>query len=240
MRAKFINEIKQNNSISGLGSIGIGKEGIKRQIKEWLYKYNIYEFTLNEDLSIDTIDSVDISGNKIGEFPSYIQFNEVGGDFDCSECALTSLRGCPRIVKTFTCQWNLITSLIGGPSTVSLDYYCNRNSLLTSLKGAPEILNHSFFCQFCSLTSLIGGPKIVKNRYFCQGNHLKSLKGIPDEIFNLDCSYNEIRNLNDGPISISHCINIQQNPISETKKEIEEKYGVYFVDSYYLKNPPRN
>jgi hypothetical protein len=54
---------------------------------------------------------------------------------------------------------------------------------VTTLKGAPEVVNGSFNCGICHLTSLEYGPKIVKGNYDCTGNAgLTSLIGAPTEV----------------------------------------------------------
>ena len=62
---------------------------------------------------------------------------------------------------------------------------------LTSLEGAPEIVNGSFYCYKNNLTSLKGAPKEVYGNFNCSHNELKNLEYSP-EIVNgdFDCSYN--------------------------------------------------
>ena len=59
-------------------------------------KYNIKNYTINPDGSIDVNGSVDLSQYKLIELP--LRFNKITGYFDCSNNNLTSLKGCPRWV----------------------------------------------------------------------------------------------------------------------------------------------
>ena len=103
-----------------------------------------------------------------------------GGDFSCSECNLTSLKGCPEEIKgDFSCSRNQnLTSLEFGPNIVNGDYRCI-NCDLTSLKGCPEEINGIFDCSFNkNLTSIEFGPKIVNGDYRCNCCNLTSLHNI--------------------------------------------------------------
>ena len=126
-------------------------EGFKTQrremIEEWLKKYNIKNYTINDDFTIDVNGSIDLFFSKdLSEFPDYIQFGVVRGDFVCKINYLTSLRGVPRIVGgNFDCADNELTSLEGAPKEVGGYFDCGYNKL-TSLKGAPENVA-SFYCS---------------------------------------------------------------------------------------------
>jgi hypothetical protein len=69
------------------------------------------------------------------------------------------------------------------------------NMGLTSLEGAPEIVNGKFWCQHNKLTNLKGAPRIVKGWFNCRYNQLVSLEGSP-EISEEDfcCSNNNLTN----------------------------------------------
>ena len=85
-----------------------------------------------------------------------------------------------------------LTSLEGAPEIVEGDFYCSFNNL-TSLKGAPEIVEGYFYCSYNKLTSLKGCPEIVKGDFNCNSNKLTSLKGgtkIVEGVFN--CSHNPL------------------------------------------------
>jgi len=107
-------------------------------------KYDIKNYTINPDGSVDVAGDVEFSvmhdsGEKrikLGKLP--IKFGRVTGTFYCSEHDLTSLKGAPNYVGGyFYCNGNKLTSLEGGPSFVSGNYSCFNNKLIT-LEGMPE------------------------------------------------------------------------------------------------------
>jgi hypothetical protein len=55
---------------------------------------------------------------------------------------------------------------------------CSKNQL-TSLDGAPEIINSYFDCSDNSLTSLKGAPRIIEGSFYCRANNITSLEGAP-------------------------------------------------------------
>ena len=125
-------------------------------IKNFCEKYNIRNYTINDDLSIDVYGNVDIqyvttrrSINILDEIP--IKFNKVSGYFNCSNNRLTSLENCPKYVgKMFRCDENN----------------------LTSLEHSPEFVGGSFDCYFNPLKSLDGLKVSYKKLYFDNKNKL--------------------------------------------------------------------
>jgi hypothetical protein len=60
-------------------------------------------------------------------------------EFDVSNIGLTTLEGCPRVVKgTFRASINDLTNLKGGPEFVDEYYNIKHNMNLTSLEGLPD------------------------------------------------------------------------------------------------------
>ena len=117
-------------------------EGFKVQrremIEKWLKKYNIKDYTINDDFTIDVDGFVYISNKNLKELPEYIQFGVVKSEFSCAENRLISLKGCPKEVgASFYCYENKLKSLEGAPEKVGGDFYCNYNDLI-SLEGAPK------------------------------------------------------------------------------------------------------
>ena len=91
-------------------------------------QYNIKNYTINDDGSIDVDGSVDLSWYKLIELP--LNFNRVTGYFSCSSNNLTSLKGCPRwIGGWFSCDDNQLTSLEFSPDYVGSNFYCDDNDL---------------------------------------------------------------------------------------------------------------
>ena len=125
-----------------LKNLSVGK---KVQIVKWLDSYEIKNYTINDDLTIDVNGSVNLFNQSLTCFPSFIKFNEVSGSFYCNSNKLTSLEGCPLTVgASFYCSNNQLTSLEGCPKTVGNNFECSYNQL-TSLKGCPATVDFSFY-----------------------------------------------------------------------------------------------
>lgn len=62
--------------------------------------------------------------------------------------------------------------------------FCEYNQNLTSLKGAPKIINKDFDCMNCEkLTSLKGLPNKIGGTFSCNScPSLKTLEGLPNKI----------------------------------------------------------
>lgn len=127
-----------------LSSTNAGKVSL---VRAWLEEYGIKNYTINDDYTIDVYGDVSLSDCNLTEFPSYIQFGTVKGDFYCGFNQLTSLRGCPKKVEgSFNCTYNKLTTLKGAPREVGGNFYCNNNKL-TSLEWAPKKVSKKFFCE---------------------------------------------------------------------------------------------
>ena len=114
-------------------------------------RYDIKNYTINSDGSIDVDGSVYLNEMDLNKLP--LKFNRVSG--------------------TFYCYRNLLTSLEGAPKWVGGNFYCFDNQL-TSLEGAPEEVGGYFNCKHNQLTSLVGAPKWVGD-FSCRNNPLPDL-----------------------------------------------------------------
>ena len=84
-----------------------------KDIEDICKKYDITDYTINNDESIDVNGDVYLINMSLDKLP--LKFNRVTGNFYCRDNQLTSLEGAPKEV--------------GG------DFYCHNNQL-TSLEGA--------------------------------------------------------------------------------------------------------
>lgn len=124
---------------------------MKTLIKKWLTLYDITNYTINNDYTIDVDGDVFLCDPVLLEFPPFIQFGTVNGCFSCRYSKLLTLRGCPRIVKkSFNCSHNKLEDLKGAPSEVGGSFYCYSNNL-TTLEGAPKKVEEDFNCRFNSI-----------------------------------------------------------------------------------------
>ena len=190
-------------------------------IEELCEKFNLKDYTINDDGSIDVDNHVflgtyDLSAEigYLDELP--LNFNKVTGDFYCNEHVLTTLKGSPKWVGgDFNCIQNNLTDLKGGPEYVGEDLYVARNSL-TSLEGSPEKVGGHFSCQYNDkLLSLKGGPKEVIGNYQCQEIGLTSLEGSPEKVGGtFNCYKNKLTSLKGSPEYIGIDFNCSMNKLT--------------------------
>ena len=87
----------------------------REDIIEWVNKYNIRNYMIEEDMKISVADNVSgyffCVNNKLISLFGFPQ--SVGGDFYCNNNILNSLLGCPVSVnKSFNCSNNQLSSLL--------------------------------------------------------------------------------------------------------------------------------
>ncbi|MCK9477050.1 MAG: hypothetical protein M0R46_14080 [Candidatus Muirbacterium halophilum] len=153
-------------------------------------KYNITNYTINDDGSIDVDGDVNLKRKYLRVLP--LKFRKVSGDFECSSNQLISLEGTPKSVGgNFYCSSNQLTTLEGAPQRVGGVFSCSSNQL-TSLEGAPQSVGGEFSCSSNQLTSLEGGPKRVGSIFWCYSNNLKNIDYLPKYYKELDISNNPI------------------------------------------------
>ena len=130
-----------------------------KSIDDICVRYNINDYTINDDGSIDVEGDVALANKGLDKLP--LKFRKVTGYFGCCENKFTSLEGCPEYV--------------GG------DFDCEDN-LLTNLIGSPNYIGGSFTCRYNMLTSLEGSPNHVGSYFEIRNNGIKSLKGLNTNI----------------------------------------------------------
>ena len=140
-------------------------------------EYNITDYTINPDGSIDVNGDVYLWYSDLTELP--LTFNKVSINFNCGFNQLTTLKGSPR--------W------VGGW------FSCNANKL-TSLEFGPDYVGKYFSCRNNDLTDLVGSPKQVMGSFDC-GNNLKLInpKGCSEKIDKeLNCDNTPLSSIFDG------------------------------------------
>lgn len=114
----------------------------KDEIKDWLDRYKVSSYTINDDLTVDVDGSVNLMNNYLTEIP--IQFGVVKGDFFCCENKLISLKGVPyEVAGTFNCAVNHLNNLNDCPQIIGYDFNCTQNPLI-SLSGFKCQINRDF------------------------------------------------------------------------------------------------
>ena len=109
----------------------------REEVVEVCEKYEIENYIINDDLSIDVDSDISITFQSLEYLP--IKFNYVSGSFDCDHNKLKSLEGSPQTVDgNFFCQHNELKTLKGSPQTVVRLFDCSFNKL-TDLEYFPEV-----------------------------------------------------------------------------------------------------
>ena len=99
--------------------------------------YEIKNYTINDDLSIDVDGDIGITFQNLEYLP--IKFNYVSGVFVCFFNELVSLKGSPKTVGGyFDCSYNNLKTLEESPKTVGGNFGCSYNKL-TDLEHLPEV-----------------------------------------------------------------------------------------------------
>ena len=154
-------------------------------IEEWLEQYDITNYTINSNYEIDVRGDVILIKKDLKEFPEYIQFGTVEGDFDCSNNKLKTLRGCPRVVQgSFNCSGNQLKSPFSDRAIkVTENVFC-----IGAFEELPESIENIFHVQqgkiytnYLSLLDEINNfpwqtlSEVSNNRYKCLGDLAKTL-----------------------------------------------------------------
>jgi hypothetical protein len=137
-------------------------------------KYDIENYTINSDNSVDVDNNVYLWGKKLKSIP--LNFNIVNGNFECGENHLTSLKGCPvRVGDWFSCHRNKLTSLQYSPQYVeSGNFSCGSNKI-ESLQYCTELIRSNFWCYNNKLTSLEHHPTVY-GEFYCGYNQINTFE----------------------------------------------------------------
>jgi hypothetical protein len=131
-------------------------------------KYDIGNYTINDDGSIDVNGDVGLANLRLTKLP--LKFRNVSGDFFCYNNQLTTLEGAPQSVGgNFFCYNNQLKTLEGAPQSVGGRFSC-RDNQLTTLEGAPQSVGGDFYCGDNQLKTLEGASQSVGGRFWCYDN----------------------------------------------------------------------
>ena len=163
----------------------------REKVIEVCKRYNIRNYTINDDLSIDVDGVVYLDNRNLEYLP--LRFNYVSGEFDCFKNILVSLEGSPLTLGgNFDCGYNELKTLEGSPQTVDGNFVCHNNKLKT-LEGSPQTVGGGFVCYGNKLKTLEGCPQTVNGDFNCYNNELTDLEYFPE---------------------VSDYINIRDNPVN--------------------------
>ena len=142
-------------------------------IEEICEKYEIINYTIKDDGTVDVDGSVYLDYCNLTELP--LKFGTVTGWFNCSRNLLTTLEGSPKVVYgSFTCNNNQLTSLEGGPENVGFKFVCSMNKL-TTLKGCPKSIGKDFICHNNRLVNIDFIPDSIKGKFQIHDNPISSI-----------------------------------------------------------------
>jgi len=145
----------------------------KDRIDEICKKYNIENYSINPDGSIDVDDDyVSIINSGLEKLP--LKFGNVSGSFNCDSNRLSTLQGAPQSVGGgFYCDGNKLTSLDEAPQSVGGKFSCFNNRI-TTLEGGPITVGGGFYCSKNKLTNLVGAPEYIGGSFKCRENKMTS------------------------------------------------------------------
>lgn len=211
----------------------------KDKIVLWLNKFNIANYTINDDFTVDVDGDVTLDERDVHQLR--VQFGHVSGSLNAQLCKLKTLMGAPKTVgknlilsanslesleyctqhvgEKFYCNSNKIKSLVHGPQYVGSVYGCFRNQL-ENLSGAPERCA-SIIASYNKMKSLQGSPKHVEGGFFLASNLLKTLDGGPDYVGGeYDVSKNSLESL----VGIASYIGVSLDLSSNALKVIDASF----------------
>ncbi len=160
------------------------------EIDKIFRKYNIDNYTINGNNSVDVNGGVDLCDKYLKSIP--LNFNIVNGYFDCSYNYLTSLKGCPvRVGDYFYCYNNQLTSLQHSPQYVENgNFSCSWNKI-ESLQYCTELIRGDFYCNNNKLTSLEHHPTVY-GKFYCWDNQINTFENFYYYKEDVDFRYNPI------------------------------------------------
>ena len=129
----------------------------KEDIDSICKKFDIENYTINEDSTVDVDGNVDLYDKRLTKLP--LKFGKVSGNFSCS--------------------FNQLKSLEGSPLSVGGGFNCRFNQL-KSLSGAPLSVGGNFSCSYNQLKSLDGISGKISGAIYCTNNQLRDVKGVKD------------------------------------------------------------
>lgn len=192
----------------------------KEEISNWLDAMKVSNYIINDDLTVDVKGDVKLIDKFLTYLP--IQFNEVLGDFVCSQNKLITLKGMPKTIKgSFVANNNQLTSLAYFPKHIEEDINLGSNQL-TSLEGLPKKCYANLDVRSNHLTSLKGCSEQVKSGFICSFNQLSSLEFGPKKVASYFCHSNQLTNLDYAPEKISGVFSCGNNKLTSLKGSLKE------------------
>jgi len=136
-------------------------------------EYDINDYTINSDGTIDVVGDVSLNSMNLTKLP--LKFGKVDGGFYCYSNNLISLEGCTQSVSgNFECNHNKLITLEGCPQSVGLDFDCQYNQL-TTLEFCPKSVFRDFSFHYNQLKDLYGFPEFFDNDIYHHSNPVSEI-----------------------------------------------------------------
>ncbi len=220
-------------------SLKPAEEWTEEDITSFVNSVTIPLSTGESNWSINSKGEIDVNGNVymdgMGLYEIPIKFGKVIGTFYCNKNNLTTLKNSPNYVEDdFKCSDNNLTDLVGSPDIVKGYFICDTNKL-TTLKGAPSFVGGGFFAFSNKLTNLKYFPKSSDNKKTAVTevtigrNELTTLQGGPKYVEGrFDCAFNHLTDLKGAPLEVDgfDCSFNKLTSIEGIPKKIAVKFTI--------------
>jgi hypothetical protein len=136
----------------------------KDYIEEKLFYYNIINYDINDDMSVNVNGNVNLNEYTIFDIP--VKFKKINGDFDISNNMLESLENSPEYLSgSFYCHDNKITSFEYSPKYIGENFDFSDNNIL-NFDFFPEYVGYVYnkydgLNPIKEITDLIGQRKDI-------------------------------------------------------------------------------
>lgn len=175
-KSKFSIEFRKTKMINMLKN--------KKDIKEWLDYYQIENYEILEDSTVNIHGELNLSYKKLDFIPIHFNLiegtanfnhnfltefpliNIAGGALLICQNKLTSLENCPQLLSGLAVVQNNITSLKGLPDEINGNLLIFKNKI-TSLEFCPQIIHGGFNCSYNPLSSLKYLPRLIEKSFCC-------------------------------------------------------------------------
>lgn len=161
------------------------------KIKKYCKEYDIVNYTINNDGSID-VDGDVVLEHIYNDFP--IKFRRVSGNFDIYMPHIDDLSFCPEYVGGRFSVRNSIRS----ESTDDI-YYHSKKYIRHCEHQGYDVSYMEYKTTPPKLISLKGGPQYVGGDYIVCCTEIQSLEGAPECVGRFHCDDNEIYSLKYAP-----------------------------------------
>lgn len=158
-------------------------------IEQICIQYQIENYSINPDGSIDVDGNVDLSSRNLFILP--LKFRRVLGNFNVQNNQLTNLYGSPIAVGgNFNSFNNQLTNFTNGPKWVGGDLYAYNNKL-ASLEGSPDEVVGNYYISGNEYLENLAGCTLKIGANFSFDDILSTYSGEEDILFEGDFFLNE-------------------------------------------------